>query len=281
MKSTIFYFLILISSICLGQELKIKKRSSRALSGTEFSNIIRDTTISIDEREKIIFKEFKSGNIPDFYRQLVEINDTSTIAKKEYIVKYYVLADYLALGNNNDYFYCPMRPQLAQKLARYLNCSLPTRKISNKIYENSIVKMEPQPIAPSKEMVRVSVFEKHNLMVHEQRKANFAQYSVGNLTAGNKKDVVISNKIINDKGKIRVVIYGWHKKDGKAIQPLYNGHSTIHVDYSHGIRLIQNKLWVNGKIRKMQKILKSKKMHVLLSDEGRIKKPYYPIKQTN
>jgi hypothetical protein len=171
-----------------------------------------------------------------------------------------------------------MRPQLAQKIAKYLKSSLPTRLISNKIYQNSYVKMLPQPIAPSKEMVTIPVFEKHNLMVQEQRKSSLAEFPNGNLVAGNKKDVVISNKIFNDKGLLRVVIYGWHKADGKAIQPLYNGHSTVHVDYSHGIRLVQNKVWLNGKISRMQKILKSENLHELLSDEGRIKSPFYPYK---
>jgi hypothetical protein len=127
-------------------------------------------------------------------------------------------------------------------------------------------------------MVTIPVFEKHNLMVQEQRKSSLAEFPNGNLVAGNKKDVVISNKIFNDKGLLRVVIYGWHKADGKTIQPLYNGHSTVHVYYSHGIRLVQNKVWLNGKISRMQKILISENLHELLSDEGRIKSPFYPYK---
>jgi hypothetical protein len=277
MKKLVLSLFLLIPTLCFSQTLKIKKRPLNALSGSEFSKSIRDTSINLDEREKIIFMEIKNGNIPDFYRQMVEIRDTLVINNNQHTIKYYVIPDFLAIGNEQDYFYCPMRPQLAQQLAKYLKCSLPTRKISNQIYQNASVKMLPQPIPPSKEMGTIPVFEKHNLMVKGQRKNSLEQFPNGNLVAGNKKDVVISNKIFNEKGLLRVVIYGWHKPDGKAIQPLYNGHSTIHVDYSHGIRLVQNKVWIDGKKTSIQKVLKSKILHPLLSDEGVIAKPYYPV----
>jgi hypothetical protein len=274
-----FFLLIAlcISSFCVtAQQLHIKKRNTSSKSGSEFSKSIRDSTLSIDLREEIIFNEVRSGNIPKFYRNLVEISDTVLINNRDHTIKYYAIPDFLAIGNDEDYFYCPMRPQLAQKIAGLLKCSLPTRKISNRIYQNAEVKMVPQPIPPSKAMITIPIFEKHNSMVQEQRKNTLNEFPPGSLTAGNKKDVVISNKIYNEKGLLRVVIYGWHKPDGKAIQPLYNGHSTIHVDYSHGIRLVQNKVWVDGKKTSIQKILKSEILHPLLSDEGVIAQSYYP-----
>jgi hypothetical protein len=258
------------------QQLHIMKRNNASKSGSEFSKSIRDSTLSLNQREEIIYDEVRSGNIPKFYRKLIEIKDTAILNDKYYTIKYFVLPDFLAIGNDKDYFYCPMRPQLAQKIADLLKCSLPTRKISNIIYQNAVVKMIPQPIPPSKAMITVPVFEMHNSIVQEQRKNSINLFPNGSLTAGNKKDVVISNKIVNEKGLFRVVIYGWHKPDGRAIQPLYNGHNTEHVDYSHGIRLIQNKLWVNGKKTSIQKILKSESLHPLLSDEGIIVQSYYP-----
>lgn len=275
-----FVLLIVFSlytiSAC-AQRLKLKNRPSSSLRGSEFSAGIRDSSISLDEREAIIFKEIRSGNIPQFYRKLLEIRDSAFIMGKQHTIRYFVLPDYIAIGSDDDYFYCPMRPQLAQKLADMIKCSLPTRKISDRIYQNAGVKMIPQPIPPSKEMITIPVFEKHNTLVHQQRTDSFVQFPSGNLVAGNKKDVVISNKIFNEKGLLRVVIYGWHKPNGKAIQPLYNGHSTIHVDYSHGIRLVQNKVWVDGKKTSIQKVLNSGTLHPLLSDEGVVSKPYYPV----
>ncbi len=275
------YFFLIFFSLCMlngySQRLKLKTRASAALSGSEFSKSISDSSISLDEREMIIFNEIRRGNIPGFYRRLVEIRDTAIIKGENHSIRYFVLPDFLAIGSDSDYFYCPMRPQLAQKIADLLKCSLPTRKISDRIYQNAVVKMIPEPIPPSREMVTVPVFEKHNSLVHRQREHTIAQFPPGSLVAGNKKDVLISNKIFNEKGMLRVVIYGWHKPGGKAIQPLYNGHSTIHADYSHGIRLVQNKVWLDGKKTTIQTILGSETLHPLLSDEGVIEKPYYPV----
>ena len=267
---TIGYF------VSIGQELKLRNRSPLALSGSEFSKSIRDDALSLADREKIIFKEIKSGNIPDFYRKLQEIRDTITVHGNKHTIRYYVLSDFLAIGSNEDYFYCPMKPQLAQKVADLLKCSLPTRKISDQIYRNATVKMVPEPIPPSPQMITIPVFEKHNTLVNTQRKLSIDLYPLGSLVAGNKKDVIISNKIYNDQGILRVVIYGWHKPDGRAIQPLYNGHNTLHVDYSHGIRMVQKKIWVDGKKTSIHKVLRSETLHPLLSDEGVIVYPVYP-----
>jgi hypothetical protein len=275
------YVLLIILTIwtieCHSQRLKLEKRSAKNLSGSEFSNSIRDSSLSLEERENILLTEIKSGNIPRFYRKLSIIRDTAIINGQEQTIKYYALPDFLAIGSNTDYFYCPMRPQLAQKIAGLLDCSLPTRKISDRIYRIAKVKMMPQPIPPSKAMVTVPVFEKHTRMVQQQREQSIRKYPLGTLVAGNKKDVVISNMIYNSKNQLRVAIYGWHKPDGKAIQPLYNGHTTDHVDYSHGIRLIQNKLWVNGSKTNLRAVLGSETLHPLLSDEGVIRKAYYPV----
>lgn len=277
MKYVLLLFFSILVVDCHSQHLKLKKRAANALSGSEFSKSIRDSSLSLEKREEIIFNEIQSGNIPGFYRKLAVIRDTAMIMGQLQTIRYYVLPDYLAIGSDSDYFYCPMRPQLAQKVADLLDCSLPTRKISDRIYYTAKVKMMPQPIPPSKAMITVPVFERHTRMVHQQREQSIRQYPLGSLVAGNKKDVVISNMIFNTKNQLRVTIYGWHKPDGKAIQPLYNGHTTDHVDYSHGIRLIQNKLWLNGKKSTVRAILESQSLHPLLSDEGMIRTAYYPL----
>ncbi len=277
MKYVLLLFFNLLVYGCYSQHLKLKKREGIAFSGSEFSKSIRDSTLSLEERENIIFNEIQTGNIPGFYRKLSLIRDTAIIMGQINTIRYYVLPDFLAIGSDSDYFYCPMRPQLAQRVADLLGSSLPTRKISDRIYHSAKVKMMPQPIPPSKAMITVPVFERHTRMVQQQREQSIRKYPLGCLVAGNKKDVVISNKIFNDKNQLRVVIYGWHKPDGKAIQPLHNGHTSDHVDYSHGIRLIQNKLWINGKKSTLSAILGSEILHPLLSDEGVISKAYYPV----
>ncbi|QQL50821.1 hypothetical protein [Mucilaginibacter ginkgonis] len=273
----LFVLLVFAPVYVFGQKLHVRDRPGNALTGSQFAASISDTAISLEQREKAIFKEIKRGNIPQFYRQLVKVTDTATFNGKLNSIEYYVAPDYLAIGTDSDFFYCPMTPALAQRVANKLKCMLPTRKMVNTIYIQSQVKLSPLPIPPSPAMNTVPVFIKHNNMLTAQRDSSGSRFALGSLIGGNKKDVIISNRIYNDTSTFHVVIYGWHRiSNGKAIQPLYARHLNTWADYSHGIRLIQKKVWVNGKKTTVDKVLKSKELSTLLSDEGPIEKPFYP-----
>ena len=168
-----------------------------------------------------------------------------------------------------------MTPVLAQQIADLTKCILPTKRMVDAIYEAAEIKLEPQPIPPTPLMTTVPVFMAHNAMIQKQLITYLAQHALSALTAGHKKDIVISNKIYGENSN-RVVIYGWHKLDWKPIQPLYNKHSHTWADYSHGVRLIQNIVWVNGKKTTVATVLADPKLNVLLSDEGVISKSFYP-----
>lgn len=273
----ILFYILFLPVVSYGQ-LKIKERNPGSMTGSEFAESISDSSLTLINREKKIYHEVRSGNIPAFYRNLLPVKDSTFIKGKEYIITFYSLPDYLAIGSDDDYFYCPMTPVLAQRIARSLNCSLPTRKMSDMIYQAASVKMEPQPIPPSVRMTTIPVFIEHNKMIQARRQKTLMNFPEGKLVAGNKKDIVISNKIYNKDGRLRVVIYGWHQSGGQAIQPLYGGHTADWVDYSHGVRLVQNKVEINGKAYKIKKVLRSPELYVLLSDEGTITRPFYPKK---
>ena len=93
------------------------------------------------------------------------------------------------------------------------------------------------------------------------------------LVAGHKKDVVIANKVFTTPGK--VAIYGWHKPDGKPIQPLYTGHAASWVDYSHGIRLVSRRMMVDGVATTIDAVLADPRLAPLLSNEGVMLKTRY------
>ncbi len=186
------------------------------------------------------------------------------------------MPDYFSIGNNEDFFYVPMTPILAQRVANFLKCNLPTKKMVNLIYKNASIKLQPLPITPTKAMVTVPVFIVHSNLIKTQLKPYLTEHNQSQLTAGHKKDVIISNKIYSEKMP-KVVIYGWHKLNGTPIQPLYNKHQNTWADYSLGIRLINRKVFVNGKKSTINKVLATKKLNALLSDEGVIKKAIYPI----
>lgn len=269
------FFLMASGFLSNAQRLKLPQRPINALSGSEFSAAIRDSSLSPAAREQRILAEVESGNVPAFYRNFLPVTDSLIVDDKLFVVKYFVAPDYLAIGSDSDYFYCPLTASAAQMIADQLKCSLPTRKMVDRIYQSAAVKLTPEPIPPSMRMITVPVFEDHNKLLHQQLERIGAK--PGKLIAGNKKDVVLSNKIIAGDGTPRVVIYGWHKPDGKAIQPLYNGHKYDWVDYSHGIRLIQDQVYLNGRKTTLKKILKSDEFHGLLSDEGVINRPVYPL----
>jgi len=266
--------LIICNQLSAWQTLDLPEREESFQTGTEIIASIVD--LPIQEREQYLLKEVLKGNVPSFLREMIAIKGKALIAGENKQITYYVIADYLALGSNEDYFLCPMTPLLAQKIADELNCILPTRKMVNQIWEAASVKMEPEPIPPNPEMATVPIFAQHNAMVLKQRSVYLSEKPLSSCVSGHKKDVVISNKIYGNPTPKRVVIYGWHFQTGKNIQPLYSGHVNTYVDYSHGVRLVQNEVFVNGDTLLATDILKSSKSNGLLSDEGRIQKPFYP-----
>lgn len=278
----IFAFLVvclLTNQTTQAQELKLKVRKANALGGHAFANSIADSTLSLVDREEKIYQEIKNGNVPAFLRRLTKLNHTLTVDGKTHVIGFYVLPDYLAIGSNDDFVYMPMTPILAQRVANLLKCALPTRKMVDLIYQNASIKLAPQPIPPTKAMTTVPIFIAHNDLVNSSLFPFLADHTKSALTAGNKKDIVISNKIYGEPTP-RVVIYGWHKLDGKAIQPLYNKHVNTWADYSHGVRLIQRKIWLDNRKTTLQKVLADPKYSVLLSDEGPILTNAYPIVKT-
>lgn len=219
-----------------------------------------------------------SGNVPDFMRNLVAVTSSGTVSGAFRSVRYYVTPDYLAVGSNDDYFLTPMTPLLAQRLADALHCTLPTSKMVNDIFSAAPLKLAPVPIPPSAEMITVPVFARHDSMIWAQREPQLVSYPLGSLVGGTKKDVVISNRIRNDlkAGVPRpVVIYGWHQLSGIPIQPLYNGHGETYADYSHGIRLIQEAVDLDGSPTTVSATLMDPELSAILSDEGPIAVPRY------
>lgn len=261
------------------QTLNLPPRNLNAYTGSQIISLL--TPLSLDDREDSIFVQIISGNVPDFIRTLIPISDTVNISGTDQIVTYFVTPDYMALGCDTDYFLCPMTPLLAQKVCDYLSCTMPSRKMVNDIWQNATVKLSPQPIAPSPQMTTVPVFADHNAIVWTSRSALIATHPLGELVGGDKKDVVISNIIYGNPAPGRVVIYGWHQLNGSPIQPLYAGHEETYADYSHGIRLVQNEMYLNSCISNVQSILQSSTFNPLLSDEGVISVPRYPVSTIN
>ena len=259
LKQLFIIFLILFTSCKTIQQLVLPERKIDAIGGNAFYKQI--TAMKWNEREPIMMKEILSGNMPDFLKKLVPVHIILKDSTGEIIhATYFVTADYISIGNDNDFARIPMTPMTAQQIADTLHCFLPTRKMVNDIYDQAKIKLEPLPMFAYRDSA--VTFYQHHLMIEGQRKNRHG------LIAGIKKDVVISSKITNDARPDRVAIYGWHKLDGIAIQPLYTGHVNWYVDYSHGIRLISRTIIVNGKKYDYTELLKDEKLKKILCDEA-------------
>ena len=186
---------------------------------------------------------------------------------KEHIATIEVMPDYLAIGSDTDWVRVPMTPMTAARVADAFGSALPTRKIVDDVYTAATVKLEPNPLTMDRESV--ATFLKHHRLIEDQRRGK----KLGELIAGIKKDVVVTNRL--DERPNRVAIYGWHTLDGKPIQPLTIVHANWYVDYSHGVRLMKRTVMVDGKPRDVRHVLYATDLCGLLSDEGPITRPAY------
>ncbi len=246
-------------------ELPLPPRPAEAESGTVFA--ARVAALDQPAREAAVLAEVRRGNVPAFWRKFVEVKlDGATLS---------VAPDYLCVGADDDYWLAPLTPETAQRIADDLGCVLPTRKMVNAIWRAAL-KLEPAPLPPSPEMTTVPVFTQHNTMVRTARARALAQFPIGALVAGHKKDVVITPRLAAAPGK--VAIYGWHRADGTAIQPLFVGHAATWVDYSHGIRFVRREMTLPSGPTTVDAVLADPVRCEVLSDEGPIPVARYQLK---
>ncbi|GAA4752997.1 hypothetical protein [Flavisolibacter ginsenosidimutans] len=222
--------------------------TTQRITGTEFYKTA--FPFNWQRRDSFAVQEILSGNLPSFLKKFVAVNVSlfDSSSGKEIKATYYVMPDYLSLGTDDDWARVDVTPMAAQKIADSFHCFLPTRKMVDDIYKAAKIKLEPVPMYAFRDST--PTMYQHNLIIEGQRRGKKG------LIAGIKKDVVISGKLTRDTKPNRVAIYGWHKLDGKPIQPLYTGHVNWYVDYSHGIRFIMQMIKVDGRWMNYVDVLK-------------------------
>ena len=106
-KSLIVVFTLLLNNLIISQnhnpgELNIPERPADAIGGYEFMNSIKD--MSFSNRENAIKNEFLSGNVPNFMRQLIQIETTfNDLNGNPHTVKFWVMPNYLAIGSDSNF----------------------------------------------------------------------------------------------------------------------------------------------------------------------------------
>jgi hypothetical protein len=217
------------------------------------------------EREQAILDQVLQGNLPEFLRSLKpvvlqrEFHDGSVI-----IATVFVMPDYLAIGSDDDFLRVPMNLHTATAIASQFGFMLPTPKIVDAIYDQSAYNVKPQPMLPGPQMRSTFYYRAHDQKIKEQ--CLLSGIPPGELLSGHKKDVVITNRL--DQKKDKIAIYGWHQCAGAPIQPLSTVHGSCYADYSHGIRLVSDAVWVEGKFQSIYEVLEDPKLARVLSTEG-------------
>jgi hypothetical protein len=245
----------------------IPARPSGAMTGSEFARYV--SPLDRGQREQAILQQFVMGNLPDFLRRLTPIHFHHRSADgRRTELTIFAMPDYLAIGSNRDFILIPMSLRTALAVAADYGFTLPTRKIVDAIFAQSAVHLVPQPLPAGPRMRSTAYYEAHNEKIGRQRTALHTR--LGDLISGHKKDVVLTNRLRYREGKI--AIYGWHFPSGTPIQPLSTIHGANYADYSHGIRLISDRVLLDGHPRSLRSIMDDPALSSLLSDEGPIGK---------
>lgn len=196
-------------------------------------------------------------NDPDWVEVTIKPAKTAKGAAAQHQAVIRVAADYVSVGEDGDFVRMPMTPQLAQKVANKFEASLPTKKLVDDIWAAADVKLTPAPMNNFKVADTPDRYLVHQKAIEDQLAGR------DGLIAGQKKDIVVGNMMARSPGK--VVIYGWHKPDGKAIQPESSIHSNIYMDYSHGVRLVSLKITVDGDEKDLRDVMKSRELCPLVA----------------
>jgi hypothetical protein len=253
-------FFLFLAGCSRVYKLQVVKRVPGSPTGSSFYK--QAAAMNWAQRDSFAVAEILAGNMPTFFKKMVPVHVQlrDSISGKTTEATYYVSPDYLSIGTDDDPARVCITPMAAQQIADSFHCFLPSRKMVDDIYKAAKVKLEPVPMYSHRDST--PVMWQHHLIIEGQRKGRQG------LIAGIKKDVVTSGIISRHSKPNRVAIYGWHKPDGKPIQPLYAGHVNWYVDYSHGIRLIYRKIKVNGKWLDYTAVMGDTLLRGLLCDEA-------------
>ena len=243
----------------------IPSTPSQARTGSQFADYV--APMDSRQREHAILNEILEGNLPGFLRNLIPVQlSYQPPTGKLIAATIFVMPEYLAIGSDKDFLRIPMDLYTASSVAGRLGFVLPTRKMVDAIYRHSAFHFSPEPMTPGPQMRSTEYYRIHNDKIEKQSRA--LGVTLGALVSGDKKDVVVTNLLARNPG--RIAIYGWHRLDGAPIQPLSTVHGACYADYSHGIRLISATLLVDGRPRSIYDVLQDPLLSRVLSDEGPI-----------
>lgn len=226
--------------------------------------------MSVAEREAQILAQLRQRNVPSWLRSFsVQV----AVSGGGHALVFNALPDYLAIGSDSDFLRIPTAAFTAQLAADAFGASLPTTKMVDLIYRAAPVHVEPQPLPPTSNMTSNAWFARENELVEGELAAQGSPARALGV-GGDKKDIVVTNGYLAHPNS--TCIYGWPWLNGSNIQGLFCGHAASYADYSHGVRLVQLNVSLDGRAALLDDVLRDSELSALLSDEGPIPEPRVP-----
>ncbi|MCI0503375.1 hypothetical protein L0Y65_01535 [Candidatus Micrarchaeota archaeon] len=279
----------------------------------EVRNTLGDTlTVSREELarrsaqvEEMVYAQFRSGNVPDFMRpeNFVPVTVERTIGGRRIQATVRVCPDYIAIGSNDDYVLMPVSAGMAQRIASRYGLALPTQMLVDVLDDEAKRTGGYLPFVAAPQLAEQITnphtnrpvidgeaghrwnFQKYGhyegrwmlsgeFIGEQNRRITEARGRAGNpqgIRSGHKKDVVYDqlNFFEAKEGGQPVVIYH------RGIQGLSNWHNVGYLDYSHGIRLVDQDVTLriteaNGSVhtetRRYSDILNDPQLYRLVSN---------------
>ena len=166
-----------------------------------------------------------------------------------------VSTDYAGVETDTGYFRLPATPKVYERVAEAHGWALPFPELVDATHRTVPRASRGEPRSMS---VRNGVpsWIAHNAAIEDE--LNALPHTRLPLVVGRKKDVVVGQG--NPRGAkkpphLSVVIYGWHSREGKPIQSVFDAHAVGYLDYSHGWRPVSRGVDVDGVIRDYHDVL--------------------------
>ena len=234
------------------------------LTGTEHALAVDH--LPEDEQHRRAYEALLAGHSPSFLEELarVELRYDDPVTGAVHRGAAWVTVDYLSVGTDDDHLIVPLDLPTALAIARARRAVLPTARLVDAIWHQADLTLAPDPLPPTDAMRGMAYSLAHRRRILERIPA----FARGLLIAGHKKDVVLTRRLAQRRE--RVAIYGWHQPDGVPIQPVSLWHGANYTDYSHGVRLVDERVEVDGQPMNIYDALAHPVYAWLFSDEGPI-----------
>lgn len=239
-----------------------RNSSERAPGGREFFSELK--AAKTGEREGLVYEQIENGNIPAHLEGLRPIQTIQRDSRgRKHTVTYWTMPDYVGIGSDEDFVRMPMSYRWSKHTSNEFGLDIPTDLMVDELYKQADIKVAPRPL-PTKGMAHPNAFERHHDIIQGQ----LGDYELGSIPGGIKKDnIVHPNLSLRKDG---MIIYGWHRLNGKRIQnPNVNRmHIDYHNDYSQGLRPVAPFVEIDGEIYSLADAVEDEELAKLLNRRG-------------